>query len=303
MSVQRRVIILPVPFPQGHSHVKANNSFHFCLRTGRQDRSDIFLCVVEKRQNRRQPDDRRNSPFPHLFQHLNPPLRIAYVRFKDSAQPLVPGRQRDLDNASGSLVNLFQQVDIPQDPVRFRLDCRAESVFADDFQALPCQAEFFFAVHIGIGHRTGTDHRLPPFGFQRLLQQFRCILLNFNILKSMGKLITPAAAVTVNAPVGTSPVNIHPVTAFPAGQDPFCAHKMHLFFSLLYYYRSFSVSRVVYGSRITDHASISFGSVHCALAGLVEGRQSASCPVCGRISFSYICQDVFPLQQIILIGQ
>ena len=39
--------------------------------------------------------------------------------------------------------------------------------------------------------------------------------------------------------------------------------------------------------RITDQASISFSSVHCAFAGLVEGRHTASRPVCGRISFSY----------------
>lgn len=34
---------------------------------------------------------------------------------------------------------------------------------------------------------------------------------------------------------------------------------------------------------ITCHAAMSFSSVHAALAGLVDGRQTAGFPICGKI--------------------
>jgi hypothetical protein len=54
--------------------------------------------------------------------------------------------------------------------------------------------------------------------------------------------------------------------------------------------------------RMTDQASISFSRLQAALAGLVDGRQTAPRPVVGSIYLWYMFQDVLPLQQIISIG-
>ena len=51
-------------------------------------------------------------------------------------------------------------------------------------------------------------------------------------------------------------------------------------------------------SFIADHASVSLSSDHCALAGLVEGRQTASLCIAGSIYFLNSPCDLRPLQKI-----
>ena len=99
----------------------------------------------------------------------------------------------------------------------------------NDLKTSSGQSQLFFTMHIGIRHRTGADHALLPLGMQGCFKQLRCILFDFDIFKGMGKLIAPAPAVAVNTAVGTAAVDIHPIAALPAGQDPFRVHKMHLF--------------------------------------------------------------------------
>ncbi len=43
----------------------------------------------------------------------------------------------------------------------------------------------------------------------------------------MRELIAAAPAVTVNAAVGTSPIDVHPVIPASPGKDPFRVHKVH----------------------------------------------------------------------------
>jgi hypothetical protein len=83
-------------------------------------------------------------------------------------------------------------------------------------------------MHIGVRHRAGSDHAPPFFRFQRLFQQLRCILLYLDILKQMCKLIAPASAVTVNAAMAASALDVHSVPAAAAGQYSLGINKMHV---------------------------------------------------------------------------
>ena len=87
------------------------------LEKADEERVYIFMCIVNKRQDWCQPNDRGNIPFFHGFQHFYPPFRIAYVRFNNPAQPVIPGCQRNLDNAFCPFVDFLQEVNILQDPV------------------------------------------------------------------------------------------------------------------------------------------------------------------------------------------
>ena len=163
----------------------------------------------------------------HFFQNLDPPPSIAYVRLYNPAQIIVEGCERHLDHAPALTIDFLKQINIPQNTVGFGDDRCPESIAQDNLQAVPGQPELFFAVHIWIGHGTRPDHAFLSFGFESRFQKCRRILLDFNILKRMGKLIAPAPAVAIDATVGTAPVYIHAIIPAFVGEYSLCVHKMH----------------------------------------------------------------------------
>lgn len=56
------------------------------------------------------------------LQRPKPCLRIADIRPNRPAQRRIPGGQRKLYHAFGLPMDTFQQIQIPQNPVRFRMD-------------------------------------------------------------------------------------------------------------------------------------------------------------------------------------
>jgi hypothetical protein len=59
---------------------------------------------------------------------------------------------------------------------------------------------------------------------QNLFQKFRRILFDLNILKRMREMITGASAVTINAAVRASTIQVH---AIVCGKNGFSVDKMH----------------------------------------------------------------------------
>lgn len=121
------------------------------------------------------------------------------------------GRQRHLYDAFCLFIDAFQQIQIPQDPVGFRLDRQTKSVTVDEFQTPSGQLQFFFAMHIRVGHCSGADHTLAPLGAKGSLQQFRRVLLHFDVLERMGESVALAPGIAINAAMGTAAVQIHSV--------------------------------------------------------------------------------------------
>ena len=63
-------------------------------------------------------------------------------------------------------------------------------------------------MQIGIGHRAGTDHAGSTFSAQLLLQNLHSVSLDLNILKLMVHLIAMTSAVTVDAAMCASTIEI-----------------------------------------------------------------------------------------------
>ena len=57
----------------------------------------------------------------------------------------------------------------------------------------------------------GSDYAFSSFWPEFPLQESQGILLYFDILKRVGKAVTFASAVTINASMGAVPVNIYPI--------------------------------------------------------------------------------------------
>lgn len=165
VPVQRLVEVFPAALAERQTHVKADDPPHAHADAFLQDRRDVFLRIVDERQNGRQPHDRRDAARAHGFQHLDAPLRVADIRLEDRAQLIVIGRERHLHHALGGLVDLVEQVDVAEDAVGLRLDRKAEAVVPNDFEAFAREPKFFFTVHVGIGHGASADHTRFSFGF------------------------------------------------------------------------------------------------------------------------------------------
>ena len=63
MFIQSLVKIFPVAIPHCNSHAKADNPFHTGSNTVIKNSVYIFFRIINKRQNRRQPHNRRDSCF------------------------------------------------------------------------------------------------------------------------------------------------------------------------------------------------------------------------------------------------
>ena len=211
MLIERCVIVFPVSLAQGQPHIKTDDPPHARIGAVAQNGQDIALRVVDKRQDRRQPYDGRYPSFPHFLQDLDPALRAAYIWFNDPAQSLIVCGERHLNNAARTPVDLIQQVDVLQDPIRLRLYGRSKALTQNDLQALSGQSELLFTMHIRIRHGSGPDHASFSLCAQLPLQKLRSVALDLNIFEQMGELITAAPAVTVDAAVRTAAVQIHPI--------------------------------------------------------------------------------------------
>ena len=228
MPVERGVIVFPVAFTERQPHTKIYYAFHTDSDTLVQDRRDVLFGVIDKRQDRGQPDDRRDAYALHLLEHFDTAPGVADVRLQYPAQIVVIGRKRHLHHALRFPVDLRQQVDVPEDEVRLGLDRESEIVFENYLQAPPRQLQLFFTMHVRIRHRARADHALLPFGLQCSRQEFRRILLDLYVFERVREMIARTPAVTVDAAVSTASVDVHSVLPAAAGQDPFGIHKMHL---------------------------------------------------------------------------
>ena len=89
MPVQLPVKIGPVSLPQGKPHAEADDAFHPSLGAASEESHQIFLGIVEKRQDGTQPNHRRNPPLPASLQDLNPAGGGAHMGFQNPTQGLV----------------------------------------------------------------------------------------------------------------------------------------------------------------------------------------------------------------------
>ena len=160
MSVQRLIIVFPVSFPQSEPHTEANNTPDISFDTRIENSSEVLFRVVDIWQDRRQPDDCRDSAFLHLHEYLDPPLRVADTRLDDPAEVIIVCGECHLDHAFSLTIYFIKQIYVLQYPVRLRLDGGTEPVLQNDFQTLPGQAQFLFAVHVRVRHSAGPYHTL-----------------------------------------------------------------------------------------------------------------------------------------------
>ncbi len=211
MPIQLLIKILPASLPQSHSNAKTNDPVNLCTCTVIQNPPQVFLRVIDKRKQGREPHHRGNPVVPENLKGLKALLCSADPGLQNPAQFLVISRQRHLHHALCLLMNPFKQLQIPQNPAGFRLYCKAEAIPVNDFQTLPGKPQLLLAVHIRIAHGAGSDHAFFSLGAQSPLQKLRGIFLHLNILKGVIHLIAFAAAVTVDAAMSTAPIQIHPV--------------------------------------------------------------------------------------------
>ncbi|MPN17137.1 hypothetical protein SDC9_164487 [bioreactor metagenome] len=91
------------------------------------------------------------------------------MRLNLFTERFVIGGQRGLHHAFGAAVDLFQEVEVAQEPCGFGQNREAESVALDDLDALPRDLQLRLQRNIGIAHRPGADHAGPAFFAQLLL--------------------------------------------------------------------------------------------------------------------------------------
>ena len=133
MRVQLAIKILPIASTQRHAETEIDDAFHPCVKAIVENPVQIFRRVIDIRQNRAKPHDRRNSAPLKLFQNLVTSMRGTDIRLNNTAKVLVCRGQRYLYDRLGVTVDPFVKVDVPQDAVGFRDDRHAAVVLPRPF--------------------------------------------------------------------------------------------------------------------------------------------------------------------------
>ena len=101
---------------------------------------------------------------------------IVHSKEQIPAQCLVVGRQGHLYHALGPFIDLFKQVDVPEDPIGLGDKGSPEAMFIYESEGLPDVSQLQFQWNVGVGHGAHTDHTsaaLPP---ERIRQQWDDLL-------------------------------------------------------------------------------------------------------------------------------
>lgn len=148
------------------------------------DAPDIFRGVVEKRQDRQQPDRRGDARGVQTLQSRHPLAGGADVGFQCSAQGIVIGSQGHLHDPFALGMDGLEQVQVPQHPGGFRQQRDAEAVPLRQHQRLAGVAQRFFQRQVRVRHGTHAQHTFPALPFQGPFQQLYGIFLGRYVLKS-----------------------------------------------------------------------------------------------------------------------
>lgn len=169
--VKLAVKIFPVPVPQGKPHTKADNTLYPGLGTVVKDAGKVFLCVVDKGQERAEPYHRGDSLFPENLQGFKPFPGGAHIRLQFSAQSFVKGGDGHLHHGFGAAVDFFEKIQITQHQGGFCNHRKAETVAVNQLKGFPGKQKFFFQGHIGVAHGAGSYHALFTLPFEGFFQK------------------------------------------------------------------------------------------------------------------------------------
>ena len=122
MTVQRRIEIFAVAFAHSGSDTETEDACYTGVKAVIQYAAQIFLRIIDKGEQGREPNHRGNSVFLHDFQYFISSAGGADVGFENAAQRFVIGGHGHFHHAFALGMNALQQVKIPQDPVRFGED-------------------------------------------------------------------------------------------------------------------------------------------------------------------------------------
>ena len=211
MPIQGLIKILPAAFPQGNAHVPAEYALNARIEAEFQQAPEVFLRVVQKGQNGRNPRHGFNARAGHLLQRPGPPPGATDAGFQNFAQFFVAGGQGHLSHALALPGDALKQIQIFQYPVGFGLNAQPEAPPGNDFVAPAGKAALGFQREIRVAHGPGMNHAPALFSAQGPVQQFRGVFLHGHVFKGMIHAVADAAAVALNAAVSAATVNIHAV--------------------------------------------------------------------------------------------
>jgi len=223
-AIELFVKVFTVSLSQSQTHAETDNAFHLCLSAVVKNPGYIFLSIVYEGQYRAKPHHRGNSCITQCFKRFKALRRYADVRLELPAQLVIEGSKCHLDNAFCFGIYLAQKFDITQDKIRFRYHRCSAAVFEYYLKRTSGKTQFLLQRHIGIAHRTRTNHAGASLPAKCVIKEGDGIFLDLDIFKVMCHVITSTSRIAVDAAVLAPTVYVDSVFG---RQNSLCRNAMH----------------------------------------------------------------------------
>ena len=112
MSVELFVVVFAIAVAQGQADPEIDDARYLGFDTIIQDPAEVFLRVVDERQERRKPDNSWDARVAEHPQNLKSFPGRADIGLKDPAQGFIKRGQRHLNHAFGFFMNAPEQIQI-----------------------------------------------------------------------------------------------------------------------------------------------------------------------------------------------
>jgi len=159
--VQLPVKMVPAAPAQGQAHAEVQHPVHPGFDAEVQDAVYVFRGVVEQGKDGAEPDYGGDACVPKGLQGRKSSLGGADVGFQLAAQGLVVGGQGHLDHAFTLPLDGLEQVQVPQDQVRFGQQGDAEAIAPDQRQGAAGLLQLGFQREVGVRHGPHAQHTGP----------------------------------------------------------------------------------------------------------------------------------------------
>ena len=191
--VELRKEVFAVPLAERYSHAEADDALDLRFGAIAQNAENVFLRVVDKRQNGGEPHNRGDPGFMEPLQRGEAGGGGADIWFQLPAKRLVVCGERHLHHAFCPLVDGLQEINIAQHAVGFCLQCEAKAVPERERERAADIAELRFKRDVGGGHCAGAEHAGAALASERVFQKRESIFFDFNILESVIHMIAAAS--------------------------------------------------------------------------------------------------------------
>ena len=191
--VELRKEVFAVPLAERYSHAEADDALDLRFGAIAQNAENVFLRVVDKRQNGGEPHNRGDPGLAELLQRGEAGGGGADIRLQLPAKRLVVCCKRHLHHAFCPLVDGLQEINIAQHAVGFCLQREAKAVPERERERAADIAELRFKRDVGVSHCAGAEHAGTALASERVFQKRESIFFDFNILESVIHMIAAAS--------------------------------------------------------------------------------------------------------------